>query len=260
MNPDNNIPARRSSKAARIVVLLAALVGVAVTARLGVWQLDRAAQKIALQAQMDERAQAAPVPAAQLAQDEATAAQQWQRPATLRGWWLPQGTVFLDNRTMDGRAGFLIVTPLLLADGHALLVQRGWAPRDATDRTRLPPIATPAEEVQLQGRLAPWPSQLLQLGASETGAIRQNLDRDAFGRELRQPLLPLTLQLMAAPTPVNGNAAADDGLLRHWWVPTADVSKHHGYAVQWFALAALIAGLYVWFQLVRPRRHAQPRA
>jgi surfeit locus 1 family protein len=31
------------------------------------------------------------------------------------------------------------------------------------------------------------------------------------------------------------------------------VGKHHGYAFQWFALSALIAGLYVWFQLLRPR-------
>jgi surfeit locus 1 family protein len=36
-----------------------------------------------------------------------------------------------------------------------------------------------------------------------------------------------------------------------------DVSKHQGYAFQWFALCALISGLYVWFQLIRPRRRSR---
>jgi len=45
--------------------------------------------------------------------------------------------------------------------------------------------------------------------------------------------------------------------LREWPRPAVDVQKHYGYAFQWFALCALMAGLYVWFQLVRPRlRHA----
>ena len=34
---------------------------------------------------------------------------------------------------------------------------------------------------------------------------------------------------------------------------TTDADKNRGYALQWFALAALITGLYVWFQLIRPR-------
>jgi len=51
----------------------------------------------------------------------------------------------------------------------------------------------------------------------------------------------------------DGAAADADGLLRHWPAPAFDVHKHYGYAFQWFALAALITGLYVWFQLVRPR-------
>lgn len=255
MNPDANVPAHR--RHARWTVLLAALIGTAVTVRLGLWQLDRAAQKIAIQAQMDERAHTAPVRDADLARDAAQAETQWQRPARLQGRWLADHTVFLDNRPMDGRAGFLVVTPLQLPGGETLLVQRGWAPRDATERTRLPALPTDTGEVRLQGRLAPWPSHLLELGTFPAGTIRQNLDRDAFSRELRHPLLPVTLQLTAPPQPLAASTPQDDRLLRHWWVPSADVSKHHGYAVQWFALAALIAGLYVWFQLVRPRRRAR---
>ena len=49
----------------------------------------------------------------------------------------------------------------------------------------------------------------------------------------------------------------DDGLLRQWPRPALDVHKHYGYAFQWFALCALMTGLYVWFQLVLPRRQAR---
>jgi surfeit locus 1 family protein len=44
-----------------------------------------------------------------------------------------------------------------------------------------------------------------------------------------------------------------DGLMRQWPRPAVDVQKHYGYAFQWFALCGLMAGLYVWFQLIRPR-------
>ena len=45
----------------------------------------------------------------------------------------------------------------------------------------------------------------------------------------------------------------DDGLLRKWPRPAADIHKHYGYAFQWFGLCALMSVLYVWFQLIRPR-------
>ena len=61
-------------------------------------------------------------------------------------------------------------------------------------------------------------------------------------------------------TPSGGGAPAApaaegaDGLHRHWPPPAVDVHKHYGYAFQWFALAALILGLYVWFQVLAPFR------
>jgi surfeit locus 1 family protein len=236
----------------RAMVLLAALAGVALTARLGVWQLDRAAQKQALAAEIEARAQAPAVDADHLARDARQAPAQFWRPVRLRGRWLAGRTVFLDNRQMQGRPGFFVVTPLELAPGDAVLVQRGWVPRDARERTRLPPIATPTGVVQVEGRAAPPPSRLAALGAEAAGPIRQNLDLDAFSREIGVRLRPLSVQQL--------HADSADGLQRDWPQPSVDVSKHHGYAFQWFALAALIAGLYVWFQLLRPRLARQRAA
>lgn len=234
-------------RARRLVVLLAALAGVALAARLGLWQLSRAAEKEAQQAALESRSQEPPLASASLAHSPDGAAVQQHRRITLQGRWIGARTVFLDNRAMDGRAGFIVVTPLALPDGDAVLVQRGWAPRDAAERTRVPAIASPEGVVTVEGRVAAPPSRLYELGAEGQGAIRQNLDLDAFARETGLRLRPLSVQQ------ADGAAADADGLLRHWPAPAFDVHKHYGYAFQWFALAALITGLYVWFQLVRPR-------
>ncbi|RZL36532.1 MAG: SURF1 family protein [Rubrivivax sp.] len=224
----------------RWLVLVAALLGAALTARLGFWQLDRAAQKLALQAAIDTEAAKPPLGNADLTEAPL------HRSVVLRGSWVAERTVWLDNRPMDGRAGFYVVTPLRLAGrSDAILVQRGWAPRNQADRRQLPPLTTPAGEVEVMGRLAATPSRLYQLGDASTGAIRQNLDAAAFGTESGLALLPLTV--------VQTSARADDGLLRHWPAPDTGLQKHYGYAFQWFALCALILSLYVWFQLLRPR-------
>ena len=135
----------------------------------------------------------------------------------------------------------------LLATGDALLVQRGWAPRDAQDRARLPAFDTPSGEVRVEGRIAPWPSHRLELAAAEAGPIRQNLDAAQLAREAGVSLRPLSLLQLDGPD-------VRDALVREWPVPSQDVWKHHGYALQWFAISALIGGLAVWYRLIRPRR------
>ena len=137
----------------------AALAGVAVTLSLGAWQWGRAQQKLALAAAIESRHALPPLDERALAGDPAALS---HRQVILRGRWLAAHTVFLDNRQMAGRQGFYVVTPLQLASGQAVLVQRGWAPRDFQDRTRRPPVETPTGEVQVQGRLAPPPAKLYE--------------------------------------------------------------------------------------------------
>jgi surfeit locus 1 family protein len=166
----------------------------------------------------------------------------------LRGRWIAEHTVFLDNRQMNARVGFFVLTPLQIGPaGEAVLVQRGWAPRDQLDRSRLPALATPAGEVEVDGWLAASPTRLYEFDGAASGPIRQNLALEDFGRETGLKLLPVSLLQREAPT------ASADGLSRQWPRPAVDVHKHYGYAFQWFALAALMTGLYVWFQLIRPR-------
>ena len=236
----------------RWLVALAALVVVTLTARLGFWQLDRAAQKLAIGAQLATQSQKAPVTEVDLARSAAEPdVDSWVgRPAVLRGQWVVGSTVWLENRQMGGRPGFFATSVLRLAASDAgVLVQQGWVARDPSDRTRVPQLTLPPGEVIVHGRMAPPPSRLYDFGGEDRGLLRQNLDLASRGTELGLPLLGLSVMqsALAGPDP-------QDPLLRDWPVPTVDVHKHHGYAFQWFALSALTAGLYVWFQIIRPRR------
>lgn len=227
------------------IVTAAALVVALVTLSLGQWQLRRAAQKEALQAAI--------IGQSGLASFDNTSflainnpAEAVHRTVQFRGAWQPAHTVFLDNRSMGGKTGFLVVTPLALEGStRVVLVQRGWVQRDFTNRARLPHIQTPVGTVTVQGRIAPPPSKLYEFKGVDSGQIRQNIDVSAFALEISQPLLPVSLLQ---------TGAAAEGLLRDWAAPNLGVEKHFGYAFQWFALCALVVGLYVWFQLIHPLR------
>lgn len=229
-------------------VLLAALAGVAGTASLGAWQLRRAAQKEALQQSFDERLALPELLSIAPGINATQAAALHYRRVRLRGQWLNQFTVFLDNRQMNGRPGFFVMTPLQLVDSNrTVVVQRGWVLRDFIDRSHLPAVPQPSGEVVVTGHIAPPPARLVEFQGAAPGVIRQNLDLDAYSREIGSPLLPLSV-VQADTDPPSG-----DGLLRQWPRPAVGVQVHYGYAFQWFALCALITGLYVWFQLIRPR-------
>ena len=236
------------------VLLLATLVVCLGTARLGWWQLDRAAQKNALQSALDARRSLPPLPVAQLSLNATEAAAQHHRSLRVTGQWLPAATIYLDNRQMHGRPGFFVVTPLQLEDGSALIVQRGWLARDMLDRSKVTAPDLPDGPVSLLGRIAPPPARLYEFDSAASGPIRQNLVLDAFAQETRLKLRPLSLLQLDEP------ATARDGVLRDWPQPAADVHKHYGYAFQWFALSLLTLGLYVWFQFVRPALGRRSRA
>jgi surfeit locus 1 family protein len=268
------------SRLRSVVVVVATVVGVVATSSLGFWQLRRADQKIAIHQTMMARQHLPPLGNEALPCEAAGWLQAEQRHVALRGAWLSQYTIFLDNRSMDGRAGFLVLTPLKLAPAgdapgldrcgsQTVLVQRGWVPRDMLDRTKLPDVPTATGEIELMGRLVPPPSKLMDLGpgAQPAGLVRQNVDVSDLSREWGLTLRPGSIQQLqplaaagagtraSSVAPIGAIPGVDvDGLLRHWWQPSAEVGKHQAYAAQWFAMAAVMAALYVWFQWLKPLR------
>ena len=232
-----------------LIVLCATLASVAIAVRLGVWQLDRAAQKVALQASLDARGQLPPLAAAALPRRPEDVAAMVYRRVRLRGHWLASRTVFLDNRQMQDKVGFFVVTPFLLdPSSDAVLVQRGWIGRNFKERTALPGIETPSGVIAIEGTVALAPARLFEFSAVASGPIRQNVESVSYARETGIALLPMSIV-------ETGTAAnAHDGLERNWPPPATGVQINYGYAFQWFAIGAVIAFLYVWFRIIRPRQ------
>ncbi len=227
------------------LLTLAAVLVAGTTFSLGQWQLRRAAQKEALQAALESQKRLPALDERALAAI-GNIATELHRPVAVQGVWLPAYTVYLDNRPMGGKTGFWVLTPLALQGSkQVILVQRGWVPRDFTERSRLPPVLTPAGLVSVAGRIAPPPSKLYAFKGADLGSIRQNLDLAAFRAETGLPLLDGTLLQTGAPS---------EGLLRDWAAPNLGLDKHYGYAFQWFGLCGLVVLLYLWFQLILPWR------
>jgi surfeit locus 1 family protein len=241
-----------------LVVLLATVLGISLTVSLGLWQLGRARTKLDLFETMQAREHLAPLTSEQLPCTPAQWHEGLQRVVHLRGLWLAQHTVFLDNRSMDGRAGRLVLTPLRLTGGacpqDVVLVQRGWVPLDARERDRVPGITDPTSEVSLTARVSEAPSRLMELGTSGSGPvgpIRQNVDISALSQAWHLAMRPGSVQQLVDEQP---SSRHDVPLLRHWWKPQADVGKHQAYAAQWFAMAAVMLFLYMRYQWWRPRQ------
>jgi surfeit locus 1 family protein len=236
-----------------LAAFVAAAASIAITVSLGNWQLRRAAEKLELQQVWDRAARAASLPVTGAGIAEIGG--QLPKRVLLRGRYLFEHEVWLENRQMDGQSGLMLITPLRLAEGAVVLVNRGFAPRDPRDRTRLPAVARPPGEVAVEGLAMEQAARVLQIGENaprnERGPrLWQNLDFDAFER---------ATGLVVARWIVQQTGDDDDGLRRNWPRLTAGVEKHRGYALQWYSLAALIAILTIYFGM-RALRQAGSRA
>jgi surfeit locus 1 family protein len=254
------VKAAVAAKGKRWVLLVVTVLAVAATGTLATWQLRRAAFKEALTLQIQTSDQLAPI--GQINQlispsgenvSQSTAL--IHRRVVLTGKWLDDYTVFLDNRFMAGRPGFYVVTPLQQDDGGAVVwVQRGWLPRNVQDRTRLPAVPTSNQVVQVQGRVTAGVSKAYALGEAPSGSALGSTGASRIWQNL--PNVDFGVKTMVASVAVlqTASPALEDGLLRDWPQADAGVAKHYGYAFQWFALCGLIIALYVWFQILAPRR------
>lgn len=207
---------------------------------LGNWQTRRGDAKEELQARWGAAETATPVAISGREQAQAATLRLPLR-VTLRGELLPKSTVFVDNRALDGVAGFQVVTPLRLASGLIVLVNRGWHARDGRDPAKIPAVATPHGNVEVEGIAIERLPRLLELARTELPAlpgIWPNLEYEAFERSAGMDVV----RFVVLQTNDDG-----DGLRRSWPPPVAGVERHRGYALQWYGLAALCAGLTVYF-------------
>jgi len=219
----------------------------ALFAALGRWQWQRAADK-----RQVETAFAAASSVAQPLAGRPLAALPRYSPVEVLGTYDAEHQFLLDNITSGGQAGYEVLTPLALADGRWLLVNRGWLPLVNRSRAALPEVhgAVPDGLLTLHGLVDELPVTGLPSGRVAATAspgwprltsFPQTADLAAA---LGRPLEPRQL-LLAADQP--------GGYLRNWQPSSASFppERHQAYAVQWWSLAGLAAGLYLFMNLKR---------
>jgi surfeit locus 1 family protein len=231
----------------RALPVLAVVGAVALFVAAGNWQGRRMHEKAALREQFDAASAQARVELAALPPATDWSALRY-RSAVVSGEYDARSQILIDNRVHDSRAGYHVVTPLVLADGRTVLVNRGWTPLGAS-RAALPSVAPPRGNATVVGRIAIPTPGFLELAPTPTGGIVwQNLDLGRFTAATGLKVLPVIIEATGTPVP-------DDGLVRDWPAPDFGIEKHRIYMVQWYAFAAL--AIVLW--LVYARRRA-PRA
>lgn len=198
---------------------------------LGCWQLGRADEKRALAAAFGSAAVPERLP------DQAAELPRY-RPVIAHGRYDSARQFLLDNMTHAGHVGVQVLTPLVLADGRAVLVNRGWLPLDATRRT-LPEVAVGEAPREITGRIDHLPRPGIELDAELPDGWpklvsfpRMERLAEALGRDLHSQLILL-------------DPASPDGYTRDWGPAGLGPEQHFAYAVQWFALAATAVGIWV---------------
>jgi surfeit locus 1 family protein len=219
---------------------------VALTTSLGLWQVRRADEKAGLQARAEQARAAGPL---DLGAGPLPAGLEG-RAVRLRGRYVPAGTIYIDNRTHRGVAGFHVLTPVRIdAAAQHVMVLRGWVPRDPRERMRLPAVPTPEGEVEITGLVEARLGRTLELRESAPPGpgerLWQNYDPERFRAWSGLPVLDAVVR--------QDPGGVDDGLVREWRMAGNDVDKHRGYAFQWFAMAAaaLAVTLYLMVALIR---------
>ena len=196
------------------LMLAAALVMVG----LGRWQLHRFEARSEINHRIDAGATAAPAPLASPPQEA------WTR-VTVTGRYDPANEILARGRPVSGSVGFEVVTPLLLADGSAVLVDRGWVPPAPSGAAALPDVPpAPGGEVTVVGRVhAPESRGTVPARLSGPWEVRR-IAPARVASVLPYPLAPVYITVdepasgFVAITPDHENAPLNAGYMVQWWL------------------------------------------
>jgi cytochrome oxidase assembly protein ShyY1 len=222
---------------------LGLVVLVAVTfSRLGVWQLHRLDERRAYEDLVASRLAAAPAPLDEVLAGGVGADEIRYRRVTASGTFDTAHEVILYGRTQGDQSGNHVLTPLLLQDGTAVAVDRGWVPFE-DDSPPLADAAPPDGVVRVSGVL--FPSEVDTASTTAGGSpaapttIFSKVDLGALAAEVPYPLAPVYLLLGSqepAPAALPVVAPLPD---------PAGGPPHLSYAIQWFTFATIAVGGFV---------------
>jgi cytochrome oxidase assembly protein ShyY1 len=236
----------------RIVLALITIVVAATCIRLGFWQLGRLHGREAINVRIAAGFAAAPRPLPDLLAGTSDPATLAFRRTEARGTYDPSHEViFYGRNSTEGLAGNQVLTPLVLDDGTALLVDRGWVPADAVT----PPVegeaAAPTGVVDVSGVLFPPDLTTPAPPSASPQTLVRQVDLVSLGDQMPYRLLPVYLLLQSQDPPQQGDLPQPPPL------PELTNGPHASYAFQWFSFATIALVGYVVLSR-RDRRDRPP--
>jgi len=212
---------------------------------LGLWQLDRETEKIALQALYDFRQDSPAQPVSDIDWSETDLSYQ---KVQVTGQFDNERYFLLDNRIQGGRVGYEVLMPFISANGEPLILNRGWIAQGET-RAQLPELEPVLERVSVVGSIyVPLSEPFMLSNIPETSAsiwplVVQKIDISEWSNLLELPLPPFSVRL----------AADSPGALQvDWQTINMLPEKHRGYAVQWFTMALALLVMYLYYGTRNP--------
>ncbi|MEV0270959.1 SURF1 family protein [Hamadaea sp. NPDC050747] len=243
-------------------LFVAALALAAIMVFLGRWQLDRYELRSGVNDRIAAGESGEPVAVASILPrpdgDAGTVGPRtpddaaWRR-VSVTGVYDSARELLVRNRTGEGQTGFEVVTPLVQADGTAVLIDRGWIPANPKGPTVAPEVpAAPTGTVTVTGRVHPSES-----GGTDTVTVdgKTQIRRIATGpiaRYLNQYAVYDAYLLAVDGTP--GVTAVPVA------VPTQNTWQNAAYVVQWwlFAGLTLVGFVYLLRKEIKQPASAKP--
>jgi len=209
---------------------------------LGIWQLERAKEKTALQASWEARQNQWPQPLDAL----------WDKspetlaylPVVLSGVFLQDQYFLLDNRIYGGVFGYEVLGIMRLdSSGELVLVNRGWIAGDPA-RLKLPSVPSVDGRVELTGHIYVAPGAPFLLAEQQLDESWPKL-LQAVEMEKIQPLLEALGDGRVFPYSIRADAGEAGALSVDWQLVNVSPDKHRAYAVQWFTMALVLLGFFL---------------
>jgi surfeit locus 1 family protein len=222
-----------------ILTTLLVLAGGVLCARLGIWQLDRLAQRRAFNAHFMDMQAASPLDLnAGIPQH---IADMEYRRVQVTGTYDFANQVALRNQYHNSEYGYHLLTPLRLDNGSAVLVDRGWVPADGNDSPGGWSRYDEAGQVQVQGvmRLGPTKPDLGGVPDPTLAPGQTRLDYWNFANLER---ISQQIPYSVLPVYIQPDVDANDVIPPIPYQPEIDLTEgpHFGYAIQWFTFATLL--------------------
>ena len=242
--------------APKLIITLLAVICIPILISLGFWQLDRADEKRVIDAGVNDA-----IKKAALNLNEADLTQidkEIYRTGLLSGQY-EREQFLLDNRTHKGRPGYHVISPFVFEQktankslNYAVLINRGWISYNGT-RDQITDISIENKIVEITGSIKRIPRSIVlkkQQGMNKSDSFTfntngkplnnvdliQSIDLGNLNNTLKYELLPVIIEL---------DETKENGFIREWQPYYGSIDKHNAYAVQWFAMAAILLFLFL---------------